>query len=577
MSDADTDGDLTADCNDGCPADPNKIAPGICGCGNADTDTDGDGTADCVDPCPALANVLPGDPCNDNNACTINDVLNAGCVCAGTFQDTDGDGVCDANDSCPSVAGQVGSACNDNNASTINDVLNASCQCVGTPVGGPCTQNEVTLTLTTDGNASQLNWYVMLTGTNTAVCSGNGLANNSTIVVNCCLGNGCCDLVIADSFGDGILGGGYVLRDASNNRIVDNAGNGSNFTTLSLSHLGFCVPLSSDALVAGSCDVETATILTVLQAQSSAAVTAQYGVNNANSGYQFWVTNPHGGYSRRILFTHSSPGTGAPTGTAPALKASYFLPSSIDVPPPLIPRGILLNVRVRTRVNGVFGNFGPACRLMIPTPPCGITQLTTMASPVVSCGATGLTFSSTIYAHPVAGATNYQFEFSRSGYLRRINQPMRSTTLSFVTNPLQNNTCYNVRVRVSVDNGVTYCPFGPMCNITIGTAACSSAIPMNGSDASAVASEDVRLMVWPNPALGQQVSLTFTGLDDWTGTVHITLVDATGKVASTEQLFLTSAQRTIPMDIPQDMPPGLYLLNAQIGDRVLHERLVLSR
>ena len=33
----DTDGDGTADCNDGCPNDPNKIAPGICGCGNSDT------------------------------------------------------------------------------------------------------------------------------------------------------------------------------------------------------------------------------------------------------------------------------------------------------------------------------------------------------------------------------------------------------------------------------------------------------------------------------------------------------------------------------------------------------------
>jgi len=33
----DTDGDGTADCNDGCPNDPNKIAPGNCGCGNSDT------------------------------------------------------------------------------------------------------------------------------------------------------------------------------------------------------------------------------------------------------------------------------------------------------------------------------------------------------------------------------------------------------------------------------------------------------------------------------------------------------------------------------------------------------------
>jgi len=57
----DSDGDGTADCFDGCPDDPNKIASGTCGCGVADTDTDGDGTADCGEECPNDPNKLnPG-------------------------------------------------------------------------------------------------------------------------------------------------------------------------------------------------------------------------------------------------------------------------------------------------------------------------------------------------------------------------------------------------------------------------------------------------------------------------------------------------------------------------------------
>ncbi len=36
-------------CGDLCPEDPSKTAPGICGCGVPDTDSDGDGTADCQD------------------------------------------------------------------------------------------------------------------------------------------------------------------------------------------------------------------------------------------------------------------------------------------------------------------------------------------------------------------------------------------------------------------------------------------------------------------------------------------------------------------------------------------------
>lgn len=41
-----------ADCNDGCPNDPDKVDPGLCGCGQADEgDSDGDGVLDCVDQC----------------------------------------------------------------------------------------------------------------------------------------------------------------------------------------------------------------------------------------------------------------------------------------------------------------------------------------------------------------------------------------------------------------------------------------------------------------------------------------------------------------------------------------------
>ena len=45
----DSDQDGVGDLCDGCPNDPDKIDPGICGCGIADVDSDGDGVADCLD------------------------------------------------------------------------------------------------------------------------------------------------------------------------------------------------------------------------------------------------------------------------------------------------------------------------------------------------------------------------------------------------------------------------------------------------------------------------------------------------------------------------------------------------
>jgi hypothetical protein len=87
----DTDGDGTCDANDGCPNDPNKTAPGDCGCGVADTDSDGDGTADCIDGC-------PGDP---------GKTAPGACGCGVADTDSDGDGTLDCNDNCPNDPGKT--------------------------------------------------------------------------------------------------------------------------------------------------------------------------------------------------------------------------------------------------------------------------------------------------------------------------------------------------------------------------------------------------------------------------------------------------------------------------------------
>jgi len=51
-TDTDTDADSDVDSKDECPGDPNKMEPGVCGCGSSDNDSDGDNTADCIDKCP---------------------------------------------------------------------------------------------------------------------------------------------------------------------------------------------------------------------------------------------------------------------------------------------------------------------------------------------------------------------------------------------------------------------------------------------------------------------------------------------------------------------------------------------
>jgi hypothetical protein len=638
----DTDGDGICNANDNCPNlagqqgdacnDGNACTIGDvitagCVCAGTFQDTDGDGVCDANDNCPTVTGQV-GSACTDGNVCTINDVLNASCVCTGTFQDTDGDGICNANDNCPTVPGVQGTACNDNNACTINDVLNASCVCAGTPdntdtdgdgvpncsdncpavfgqqgsacddgnantfgdvldancvcQGSTCAQNGVKLTLNTDAGGEQISWSIVEQTMAVTVCQGSNLPDNSTIIVDCCLADGCYDLTVTDMMGDGINPGGYVLRDGSGQRIIDNAGNGPTFSSISKSPLGFCVPLSAEALVPSSCDIENATLSTVLQAQPNAVVTNFWTSSNFSQqgyyGYQYWVTNPHGGFSRRVTLTLGAPGSAAPPGTHPRYKPTYFALSSMNSSAPFIPRDILLNVRVRAYINGVYGNFGPACRLKIPYPPCATTQLTTTPNPVVSCGATGLTLSSTIYADNVTGATQYQFEFTKPGYTRRITQTVRSTALNFVTSPLQNNNCYQVRIRVSIDGAQTYCPFGPYCSITIGTAICSPppAMPLDPDD-DVLTHDEVRLALWPNPNDGSQVQLSIMGFSPELSTVAMDVTDVFGQVVATRTIPVQDGQLMTTIDFENTLAPGLYLVNLQVGEERHTERLVIQR
>jgi hypothetical protein len=117
--DDDSDLDGTPDCLDGCPFDTSKVAPGICGCGASDADSDGDGTPNCLDGCPFDSQkVAPGvcgcgaadiDSDGDGtldclDACPLDPLKIApgACGCGHADLDSDGDGTLDCNDGCPS-------------------------------------------------------------------------------------------------------------------------------------------------------------------------------------------------------------------------------------------------------------------------------------------------------------------------------------------------------------------------------------------------------------------------------------------------------------------------------------------
>ncbi|HUN80273.1 MAG TPA: thrombospondin type 3 repeat-containing protein, partial [Phycisphaerae bacterium] len=159
VPDTDSDNDGVADCIDACPNDPAKSAPGQCGCGMPDIDSDNDGIADCVDTCPDDPNKsAPGQcgcgvPDTDSDNDGVADCID-GCPndpaktapgkfgCGTPDVDSDGDGIPDSRDNCPHVANAdqadtngngVGDACETASVELIENRGDASTPNDGAP------------------------------------------------------------------------------------------------------------------------------------------------------------------------------------------------------------------------------------------------------------------------------------------------------------------------------------------------------------------------------------------------------------------------------------------------------------
>ena len=435
----------------------------------------------------------------------------------------------------------------------------------------PCTENTVELELNTDADGGETSYEIIPVGIPTPVCSGSGFPNNAQIFETCCLPDGCYRLRVLDSFGDGIAApGGYVLRDGNGDRIIDNDGNG-NFGSLSAiaNNGAFCLPIGTDRLIASQCDKEDFLSGDYFIASANPAVSAEFGVNDANSGYQFWLFDPNGSYTRRVFYSHASPTVGAPDGP---LAASYLRPQNLLTLPP--PVDLLLNMRIRGRVNGVYNEFGPACRVQILSAPpaCPTTQLIDDVNNAnFSCGVTrSFGGSDKVYAQPLAGATNYRFRFENigEGYLRNISGTSAARILNWATLPLQDGVTYDVTVQASFDGGTTYCPFGNMCQVSISN-------PPSAGTRMAVDSAS-ELAMWPNPNRGDQLYLTISELPDEELTVNVDIHDLYGKRVAARTVMAQGGMLNTVIALDGQLAAGMYLVTIHAGDRILTERLVIE-
>jgi Secretion system C-terminal sorting domain len=475
-------------------------------------------------------------------------------------------------------------------------VLGANCLCAGTPVSG-C--DNWTLEITTDNVGSETTWEIRNATTLAVVDAGGPYASNTTTTETVCLPPAACyQLIVTDANGmsNGTVGG-YVMRDPSGKRVLDNANDGV-FTGISQAVRPFCSPVGDLTIWPATIDKTWWLPTDYVNATADPAVAAQYGIGDqTDDGYEFWFFNPDGGYDRQIYISNANPVTGAQPGPN---AATYLRLNQITNPPP---SNVLLNLRVRSRVNGVQAGWGSVSRFKIDpvAAQCPTAQLVPYAGSQFSCGATktaGATGSngqivSTAVTKVVNGnnvnANRFWFAFTEpnTGYVRNAWTTTRTLVLSkWTTAPLLCGThTYDVVVRASFDGGTTWCPAGSTCTVTITN---NFAAPFCTPVGSAFAWAEDRiftdgdepveatLTMWPNPNRGEELNLTIDALNSDVTTATLDMYDMYGKKVMARSIAVNGSSLTAVVRMENGMAAGIYVVNVTAGDQTFTQRLVIQ-
>ena len=459
--------------------------------------------------------------------------------------------------------------------------IDACFTCVGGNTGLlPCTPScteIMELTINTDDMGSETTWEIVNHIGSVQEAAGGPYVNTpggTTEVEFACLPIGCYDLFVYDSFGDGIIGGGYVLTDDQNRRVIDNSLNGDGFTNTSTiaNGIGWCVPIETNALLSNNsvpytgCDKLTYAPNDFFIAEPVAAV------NPANGdGYQFWMFDPNGTYSRRTFQTNGVYNGWSDTDPNDACYLRFGWLNTLPVPQDLI-----LNVRVRAKISSVYQEFGSVCLAMVHDvsgDPCTTTLLVDDPNnPNYSCDV-ALEFggSDKVVAYPLVGVNKYRFRFAdqNSAFARNIAGASNARILNWFTNPLTDGATYDVSVAVSYDGGASYCPFGPSCPITI-------ANPPSAQGRDLITSNEFSINIYPNPNRGQNVYLNMEHIQGDVDKIQIDLFDSYGKVVHRETVYQPGDDVNMILKLDNDLSDGVYVISVQFGDEVYTEMLVVQ-
>ncbi|MDX9749758.1 MAG: GEVED domain-containing protein, partial [Flavobacteriales bacterium] len=197
-------------------------------------------------------------------------------------------------------------------------------------------------------NFGDLTWSIREQGTDMLVQSGGITPGTGSVIT--CLPDGCFYLVVENN-GTEVITGGYRLLAEGGVRLIDNTGNlvlGPGAGSGIADNEGFCLPVGDDRPIHTSCDRFWWQSGNYLVAAENAAVSAEFGVSNATSGYEFWFYDPNGGLSFRKFRNHATSDGFSPNN---AVRAAHIKLNNWAAANHL-QDNVLYNVRIRGVIDG---------------------------------------------------------------------------------------------------------------------------------------------------------------------------------------------------------------------------------
>jgi hypothetical protein len=247
-----------------------------------------------------------------------------------------------------------------------------------------------------------------------------------------------------------------------------------------------------------------------------------------------------------------------------ALKTSTSPTCFLNTVTPALQWGTQYNVRVRAFIAGVAGTFGNACLIgLIPDPSLGVSNTQLRA---VDCGKLTFTLTSNLAANPVAGATQYEFEFSNpttNALVATRLQNSATLNLGNVSPALQAGTQYNVRVRAYINAFVGN--YNTVC--LIGIAGSSR----NVEEEEAISTEEnvlaAELNFYPNPfSENIHLQLNTAAMEQ----AQLEIYDVSGKL-----VYENRIQSNATLLLGNELQSGMYLIKVytQNGEQ-LNARII---